>query len=422
MQSLTALRCSLHRRSGQKGNLMKKRVAVVGAGAAGLMAALDLREAGHDVRVFESRDRVGGRIHTVRFADGRFANAGAEWLNSSDAIALSLVERYQLDLVPNSGFEALVDGGELVLGESRYPVLDEAFDEAVNTITDVQEPWKDPALQELDRLSVAEWAYRTEADPGTIRRFFQDYEGEFMSPVTEISMAAAVLSSMLTNNDRAYRLREGTARLPEAMADDLGSLIQLSEAVTAVRQRHGHVVLRTSQGEQAFDAVVLALPLPVLARTEMDADFDVPWIAQGRGGKMLVPYANADFRDTHAIVPGATMKFVYANAPHQPGGGTILTAYCTQILEDGDVTATFSRWFPDLIRSPVEPRAVWWSLDPDSGTTYSAPQPGYLDALCRVREPQAKVVLAGEHTEMLFGYVESALVSGRRAASLVDAL
>ena len=46
-----------------------KKVAVIGAGLAGLSAALTLQDAGCDVEVFESADRVGGRVATD-FIDG----------------------------------------------------------------------------------------------------------------------------------------------------------------------------------------------------------------------------------------------------------------------------------------------------------------------------------------------------------------
>jgi NADPH-dependent 2,4-dienoyl-CoA reductase/sulfur reductase-like enzyme len=43
-----------------------KRVAVIGAGMAGLASALELKRAGHDVTVLEAQNRVGGRIFTCR--------------------------------------------------------------------------------------------------------------------------------------------------------------------------------------------------------------------------------------------------------------------------------------------------------------------------------------------------------------------
>src|SRR5690606_38171527 len=56
-----------------------KRVVVIGAGLSGLVAAYELTRLGHDVMIFEARDRLGGRVLTIRepFADGHFAEAGA---------------------------------------------------------------------------------------------------------------------------------------------------------------------------------------------------------------------------------------------------------------------------------------------------------------------------------------------------------
>ena len=55
-----------------------KRVVIVGAGMAGLVAAWELLRAGHDPVVLEARARVGGRIHTLRepFTDGLYAEVG----------------------------------------------------------------------------------------------------------------------------------------------------------------------------------------------------------------------------------------------------------------------------------------------------------------------------------------------------------
>src|SRR5262249_12449571 len=57
-----------------------KKVVIVGAGLAGLSAAYELNQAGHDVTILEARSRPGGRVCTLRepFSDGLVAEAGAE--------------------------------------------------------------------------------------------------------------------------------------------------------------------------------------------------------------------------------------------------------------------------------------------------------------------------------------------------------
>ena len=45
-------------------------VIVVGAGMAGLVAAYELKRAGHNVRILEAQDRVGGRVRTYDHKDG----------------------------------------------------------------------------------------------------------------------------------------------------------------------------------------------------------------------------------------------------------------------------------------------------------------------------------------------------------------
>ena len=45
---------------------MQQSILIIGAGAAGLMAARKLTAAGHAVMVLEASNRLGGRIHTIQ--------------------------------------------------------------------------------------------------------------------------------------------------------------------------------------------------------------------------------------------------------------------------------------------------------------------------------------------------------------------
>lgn len=84
------------------------RVAIIGAGISGLVAGYELTRAGHDVRVFEARSRLGGRVLTIRapFADGHLAEAGAARIRPSHDLTLNYARHFDLELVrfyPDSG-------------------------------------------------------------------------------------------------------------------------------------------------------------------------------------------------------------------------------------------------------------------------------------------------------------------------------
>ncbi len=74
------------------------RVAVIGAGMAGLVAASELLRAGHDPIVLEGQQRVGGRVLTLRepFAPGLWAEAGAMRIPRSHHLTHALIDRFGL--------------------------------------------------------------------------------------------------------------------------------------------------------------------------------------------------------------------------------------------------------------------------------------------------------------------------------------
>jgi monoamine oxidase len=78
----------------------KARVAVIGAGLAGLHAAYRLKQAGVDVTVYEATGRVGGRTFTLRgeFPDDQIAELGGELIDTSHAAMFALAEEFGLTL------------------------------------------------------------------------------------------------------------------------------------------------------------------------------------------------------------------------------------------------------------------------------------------------------------------------------------
>ena len=79
---LASCRCSGDPESSKDSNLSGKSVLIIGAGISGIAAARSLTDMGVDVRVLESRDRIGGRIFTDNSL-GFPVDLGAAWIHGT---------------------------------------------------------------------------------------------------------------------------------------------------------------------------------------------------------------------------------------------------------------------------------------------------------------------------------------------------
>ena len=94
------------------------RIAVVGAGPAGLTAAYRLHAAGHETTVLEAEPTPGGRTHTHHFGPGHWSDDGAGWLGSFYPDTLALLD--ELGFGDRRQVLRLRGGGDLLVGGRRH--------------------------------------------------------------------------------------------------------------------------------------------------------------------------------------------------------------------------------------------------------------------------------------------------------------
>jgi len=306
-----------------------QRIAILGAGMAGLAAAEILVNAGHDVSVFEAQVRPGGRVLTSRqnFAEGLHVELGASRFPDCHDLTLAYCRRLGLNLV-DFGSEDLkpllsLDGRRLRDSGPLPASLGLPASEHGLTLKDLEARYLEPLLEDLgdpldpnwpnerllayDDLSYTELLLKHGASKkaiGLIGTGFNVGEG--------LDGASALW--MLRNHklDRArrrlFKLKEGNDRLPQALALQLSSVIRYGVQVVALKQDRGGVevgYLRLPFGRfsERFDRVICTLPFPLVR----DLDVSPPILrrqAQGRARAALRFHGEGAVADPPAVLGG----------------------------------------------------------------------------------------------------------------------
>jgi protoporphyrinogen/coproporphyrinogen III oxidase len=262
-------------------------VVVVGAGVSGLTAAHELRRAGLQVRVFEARDAVGGRMSCLRH-DGYTVDEGAEQ-------------------IPGQGYRATWELlGRLGVGAEEVPRIGKALavwrdGRAHPGVADGSAPFTGPGLSPRGTLSLARltawtaWHRRsfdgdrpehTAAGTATVRDFARRYHPDLhdylLQPVTgaffgwnTAGSAVAPLLSLLLSVGPASGWRtyhDGMDLLARRLAAGLDVVTR--SAVREVVTEAGGVRVRLADREVTARSAVLCVPAPVAARLHPGAPAD----------------------------------------------------------------------------------------------------------------------------------------------------
>ena len=448
-----------------------KQVVIIGAGMAGLSAAYELSQAGHDVTVLEARTRPGGRVFTIRgqFADGMYAEAGAT--NVFDVhqwtIKYAKLLGVELDPVaPPAGASVFhVKGRRLVIkpntpvdwpfplrsdeqGQTRAQLWSKYVVPALKEIGDPEDSnWPSSSLKKLDDISFAQFLRDRGASPGAVsilRLGLADQLGEGADAVSALDLLREALPRALEKQNHV--IRGGSDTLPRALAAKVAEKIRYGCAVLRIEQDKDGVRVICSRGgaRETINAhyAVCAIPFSVLRLVEFSPPVSPEKqkaIAQLGNTSVVRVFLQTRRRFwldqglTGAATTDLPLTSAYDKNFYQPGTRGMLEAYVTGerarklAAMDPDERFNFTvnqiQMIHPAIREHLEGgSSICWDQEQWSRGAYAWFRPGEMTTMLpSMSKPEGRIHFAGDHTSPSPGWMNGALQSGERVAREVAA-
>jgi monoamine oxidase len=413
-------------------------IIVIGAGAAGLMAARELGRAGKRVTILEARDRCGGRIDPLPAAEfGYPAEGGAEFVHGEAPVTRALLREAGLSLLPIEGKQRSIVEGKL-LREDPLETHEAKLHEA---------------LRELkDDVSVAEFLRRrfggSEYDRlrRSIERMVEGYDAADPERASTLALRDEWMDE---GRSTQVRIAGGYGGLIDFLVKGCRSQggIKLRTVVKAIDYAGVGAIVRCANGDtHECDAVVLAVPLPLLKdialpSMEQERVAAAAHIGFGNVIKILMRFETRWWLEGRKDLADLTFLLSEERIPvwwtQHPSDLPVLTGWFggpktarmdqlneQEIIEAGlaSLADLFGRDPKQLVRSLVAARAINWARDRFARGAYS-----YATTETRAAQSVLSTSAGGAvfySGEALYrgrdmGTVEAALASGLETARTV---
>lgn len=232
---------------------MSKSIIVIGAGAAGLMAATELAVSGQAVTVLEAAERSGGRIYTA-ICDGfeQPLELGAEFIHGKLPITLGLLKEAGIPYTPVKGVMLNNQNGKWSSRDEIIPDWDGIIEKMDSLETD---------------MTLAEFfqQYYNGDEHIALRASIQGFaEGFDLADITQASVFA-LRSEWEKEEETQYRITGGYRKIVEYLAHVIekhGGKICHKAAVKIIKWKRAHVEIVTTDGCQyeADKAIITISP------------------------------------------------------------------------------------------------------------------------------------------------------------------
>jgi monoamine oxidase len=407
-------------------------VIIVGAGAAGLMAARVLRAAGRDVLVLESSNRVGGRVMTLNGTlAGIPVELGAEFIHGDAPITRKLLDEARLVTVPVLGDHFRSDDGELSPQGPVWKRMSRVF-----------------RYMNPDRKTDRSFAEFLDGNPGgralsrerqLARGFIEGFNGADASLISEKSIAQQ--GNPTEGAAEAARIVAGYGSLIDYMSRDLTRSLRTGERVTHIERQAAGVTVTTAKGEHfAAGAAILTVPLPMLQDNSITLTPELPAVRSAANLLVMGHVAHVGVIVKERFWEKKVENVSFVHSPERPFNvwwtqnpiaAPLMVAWsggpaARELMTGGNVENVVLREIARVFAMQKKRAESLvdsihyhsWSSDPNTLGAYSyAGVGGAFAARNLARSFGNRIYFAGEATNSgSSGTVEGALASGKRAA------
>ena len=427
-------------------------VAIIGAGAAGLAAAQRLTEAGRSVVIVEARDRIGGRIHTLR--DEQFplpVELGAEFIHGRNVSTWDILRQMNASAYFADGHHRHLRGGRLRPMDDFWEQIDKVLARLkrvkprgdMSFTAFLRRHCNDPRLREPRKLAVA---------------FVEGFDAADASVISAYSLAKAEETSDEVEGQESFRIIDGYACVTDFLlhaSQPANVSLRLNTLVRAIQWSRGavEIIVKDASAIRAKQ-VIVTVPIGVLREGSLRFEPDLPEkrdaaarIEMGSVVKVILKFAEAFWEDKKlptAGEPAPNIVFMTsdpaANAAiptwwtYYPIRASVLTGWAggpaaerlshrppRKIIDDALASLATITGVPRarLTKLLIAAHVADWQADPLARGAYSYASVGNIEAPKKLAKPvENTLFFAGEATasDGIGGTVDAALESGRRAA------
>ncbi len=440
--------------------LVKPRVAIVGAGMAGLSAAWHLRQRGIEAKIFEADQRVGGRITTTRlFGKGALTTElGAEFIDSNHADILFFVEKMGLkDKLLDVASDPLPVKEHFFIENKTYTTQN-IVDGLAAAYPDIVQKRKalnrSKTEKSIDQIVLAAYIDDMPVDSWLKKLLHAAYTAENGLDTGEQS-AANMLSVLEADpkqgflpygdSDERFKLIGGNDQLPKAMAQSLEAQIFFEHRLHQIKElanRTIELVFKNAETthQEVFDYVIMTIPFTQLRQVDMAMDLPllkkqvIAELGYGTNSKYVIETTSRPWRDRG--YQGYVFNDVFQNGwdssqlqQGNAGLGTFTLFFAGKLgLEaqkehlDKTLVPVSTTAFAGLKDALTAKRVLAnWAQHPFSGASYSCMKVGQATRFKGAAfAPVRHLLFAGEHCSAdYWGFMNGAAETGRRAAAKV---